>query len=210
MASSNIVSVHASRSLDFWSCRRRQVRCFWVLQGFCKVSLPSLRSGPCTCTQDKLQTGPDIRLYSYYFLFGYVATVVAIRLRFRMRWLSLQYDLLFYRFIYWFIAVLIAIFSPLVLPFIPYLNLPGLGSKLAIAIIIILLLSFVGIFLRLADIFKDLEESRVRSYWKAYATPDYEAILMGEEFDHRPEIPVSRWQRIKTRLRSLTKKIRTG
>ena len=152
---------------------------------------------------DKLATGPDIRLYSEYFLLGYVATVVPIRLRFRMSWWSLQYDLLFYRFIYWFITILIAVFSPLVLPFIPYLNLPGLASKLAIVVVIIILLSLVGIFLRLADIFKYIEESRVKSYWKEYATPDYDAMLMEEEFKHHPEIPVSRWQRIRIRLSHL-------
>lgn len=155
---------------------------------------------------DKLQTGPDVRLYSDYLLAVYAATVIAVRVRFRMSLWSLQYELLFYRFVYWFIAVLVAIFSPLILPFIPFLNLPGLLSKLAIAILIIFLLSFIGLFLRLADVFTGIEESRVKSYWKAYATPEYEAILMGEEFDHHPEVALSRWQQFKTRFRGFIRR----
>lgn len=108
---------------------------------------------------------------------------------------------------YWFIAVLIAVFSPSVLTLVPYLTLPELGSQLATGVVVLLLLGLVGIYLRVADIFKDLEEDRVTSYWKKYATPDYEAILVGEEFEHHPETPVSPWQRVRTRFRSFVNKL---
>lgn len=116
-----------------------------------------------------------------FVLFG---TAFTFRRLFPKSRLSLEYAKRFYAVIQWLIAAVIVVLSPIVLTFTPYLTIAGIVPKLAIAIVIIIWLSSVGIWFNLSDSFKEKEEGMVARYEKLIAAPDYDAILRAEEFEH--------------------------
>src|SRR5436190_8741165 len=97
----------------------------------------------------------------------------------------------------WFLAVLSSIFAPFVLVFLPFVTLPGVVPKLAIGLIVLLLLLFTGIFGGLSEFFKIIEGDWVSGFQNRKASIDYEAILRGEEFEHHPELLLTRRERLR-------------
>jgi hypothetical protein len=144
-----------------------------------------------------VQYGADIRQDVVYFIYVYVASIVVLRITYRnSRW-SLWYAQQFFGFVQWFLAVVASIMAPFVPVFFPFLTLPGIVPKLAISLLIIIFLLFIGVFVALGEIFKRVEDDWVDAFQKGYATPDYEAILMGEEFEHQPELKLTRRERLR-------------
>jgi hypothetical protein len=161
-----------------------------------------------------VQYGADIRQDVVIFIYAYIASVIILRIAFRdSRW-SIQYARQFFRFVRWFLAVLASIIAPFVPGFLPFLTLPGIGivPRLAISVLVLLLLLFVGAFLGLGELFEFVENEWVKGFQKRYATPHYEAILMGEEFEHHPKPPLTRRERFrnwwKERKRLLRRSLR--
>ena len=143
-----------------------------------------------------LQYGADVRLYAEYFILGYSASVLVVRITYANNRWGLLYQRQFFRFMRWFIAILAAIFAPLVVGLFPFLTISGIVPKLAIILIVFFLLLYVGTVLGMSDIFKDLEDIEVQRFQKRYATPDYEAILKGEEFEYHSKPPLTRRERL--------------
>ena len=132
------------------------------------------------------------RLHAEYFIVGYAGSAILLRILFRKSWWSLQYTRLFFGFLYWLIAVITAIIAPGILLFPPFLALAGLIPRLAIAFIIFILLTALGIWFWLNDFLKKAEDATTAAFWKLRATPDYEAVLSGEEFEHHRRPSTSR------------------
>jgi hypothetical protein len=170
---------------------------FDFLKGWAKYLVQASGVALALVFSPSLEAGADVRLYSNYFIIAYAASVVGFRLAFRRSWWTIEYAKLFFRFVYWFLAIIASIFAPKVLLFTPFLTLAGLVPKLAIVILLLLLLSFVGVWLRLSDVLKDAEERMIARHRKLISTPDYEANLVGEEFEHHSKPPPT----LKERLR---------
>jgi len=162
-----------------------------------------------------VQYGADVRQDVVYFIYVYVSSIVVLRITYRnSRW-SLWYAQQFFGFVQWFLAVVASIMAPFVPVFFPFLTLPGIVPKLAISLLILLFLLFIGVFVGLGEIFKRVENDWVDTFQKRYATPNYEAILRGEEFEHHPEIPLTRrerlgdwWEEEKRLFRRFLRKVR--
>ncbi len=156
-----------------------------------------------------LQASADLRPYTQYFILGYFATVVAIRITYRRSKWSLRYGQQFFRFMYWFIAILAAILAPTVPALLPFLTVAGIVPKLAIGLAVLILLLLVGVILGISNIFKVEEDLMVERFQNRLATLDYEAILKGEEFDYHPKpLPTRReslrewWEDLKKQWRA--------
>jgi len=153
--------------------------------------------------------------YAIYFIYAYLASVIVLRIAYRTSKWSLAYGRQFFRFMRWFITILAAIFAPLAPGFFPLLTIPEIIPRLAVALIVLILLLFLGGILGISDLFQDAEDRMVERYQKRLATPDYEAILMGEEFDYHPKPPPTRrerlrnwWEQEKGFLRRYIRKLR--
>lgn len=115
----------------------------------------------------------------------------------------------------WFVAILAAIFAPLVPGFFPLLSLPQIIPRLAIALVVFILLLYLGVILGISDLFQDAENGMVERFQLLYTTPDYDAILMGEEFEYHPKPPPTRmelarewWEREKKLYRDYVRKLK--
>ncbi|SRR6266487_2258269 len=144
-----------------------------------------------------VQYGADVRQGVVYFIYAYVASIIVLRITYRNNRWSLWYSQQFFGFVQWFLAIAASIMAPFVLNFFPFLALPGIIPKLAIGLIIILFLLFVGVFVGLGEIFKRIGDDWMMAFEKSIATPDYEAILAGEEFEHHPEPKLTRRDRLR-------------
>jgi len=167
------------------------------LKGWAKYLFQSFGAVVALVATDYLKTGADLRLYSEYFIAGYAASVVVLRLWFPKSRRSLWYARQFFKFIYWFITIVSAIFVPFFLTFAPFVTIAGLVPKIAIVIILLLSLSFVGIWLYLMDLLKWDEDQMIAGFQRNTTTIDYEHILMSEEFPHTSPPSLTRKERFK-------------
>ena len=162
-----------------------------------------------------LQYTADVRQDISYFIWFYAVSVGIVGIAYRNKRWSLVYAQQFFRFIQWFLAVLASIAAPFIPGFFPFLTIPGVVPKLAISALVFILLLFVGIFVALGEIFRIIEHDMVETFEKRLRTPNYEAILMGEEFEHHPMPPLTRrdrltnwWEREMRLLRRSIQKLR--
>ncbi len=126
-----------------------------------------------------VQYGADVRQGVVYFIYAYVASIIVLRITYRNNRWSLWYSQQFFGFVQWFLAIAASIMAPFVLNFFPFLALTGIIPKLAIGLIIM------------------IGDDWMMAFEKSIATPDYEAILAGEEFEHHPEPKLTRRDRLR-------------